>query len=375
MRILIVSHSSQTTGGAELALCESARALQRRHLVKVIVRRRGPLESLLTSQGTACDRATYAYWLGKRGPLGAARVRRTMGSALGFPALLSKVKAFAPDVVVTNTIAVGTGAVAAQLLGIPHVWYVHEFGARDGEVAFDFGFAATRALLNRSAMVVANSAAVARYYASKGVTSPMKVVPNAVCVRDVQRTAAARSTLDLIMVGHISPGKRQADAVRALGIVRRKGINARLMLLGTEDAAYGRTLRRVVSDEGLEEFVELLGFVSSPEDRIASADIALSCSAEGFGRVTVEAMKLGCAVVGANRDATRELIADGETGLLYPPGDVEALADRISALASPTLRERLITNARAYALARFNLDRHGAELEAALHSLGIAAVG
>lgn len=366
MRIVIVSHSADVTGGAELCLLETARALQTRHEVFVVVRRSGPLRERLIEQGTKVRTATYAYWLGKR-PLSLfATLSRTAGTLGGLPGLLTTLQSLKPDVIVSNTIAIGAGAVAAAMLNVPHAWYIHEFGDRAGGVGFDFGFPMARALLNRSAVVLATSRALAAHYAAAGVKAPFAIVPNAACVRTPQRPASRRAALELIMSGHISESKCQHDAVSALGMVRRAGVDARLTLLGTEEPAYARWLRDLVAREGLTEFVELPGFIATPEDRVASADVSLTCSAEGFGRSTVEAMKLGCAVIGANRDATAELIEDGVTGLLYPPGDVTKLAEKILAMADPVLRARLAAEAQRFALAEFNLDRHACQLERAL---------
>lgn len=366
MRIVFVSHSSDVTGGAELCLLESTQALKRRHEVSVIVRRRGPLEARLLAQGTHTRHATYAYWLGKKSRLPVSKLRRTAGSLVGLPGMLWTARSLAPDVLISNTVAIGTGAIVARALNIPHVWYVHEFGDRDGALAFDFGFSTARALMNGSALVIATSDAIARHYAAAGVNAPMRVIPNAVSVTEPSKRLDRRAALELVVVGHVSTGKRQDDAVRALGLLRRCGVDARLTLLGTEDAGYGRRLRQRVQSEGLERFVEFAGFVSAPAEWIASSDVSISCSAEGFGRGTVEAMKLGCVVVGANRDATAELIDDGVTGLLYPPGEVQALAAKLSTLVDPELRARLASNARTFARDRFNLDRHGEALDAAL---------
>src|SRR5262249_9344252 len=70
---------------------------------------------------------------------------------------------------------------------------------------------------------------------------------------------------------------------------------------------------------------------------------------EGLGRVVLEAMACGVPVVTVDRWGPRELVTDGETGLLVPPGDVDALADRMRRLASdPALRVRLGAAARRW---------------------------
>lgn len=83
---------------------------------------------------------------------------------------------------------------------------------------------------------------------------------------------------------------------------------------------------------------------------------------EGFGLVLLEAMSLGLACVAFDCDfGPREIITDGEDGYLVPPGDVEALAERIDYLiCHPEERERLGKNA-VEKSKQFNIDKIMAE--------------
>ena len=86
---------------------------------------------------------------------------------------------------------------------------------------------------------------------------------------------------------------------------------------------------------------------------------------EAFGRVTVEAMKMGKPVVGAAIDATKELIQDGCNGLLYRVGDANDLAQKIGTLYHD--REKLAVmseRARTWALDRFTTRRYSNDLRA-----------
>jgi hypothetical protein len=85
------------------------------------------------------------------------------------------------------------------------------------------------------------------------------------------------------------------------------------------------------------------------------ADALLMCSrCEALGRVTIEAMLLGKAVIGANTGGTPELITNGVTGLLYQYGDIEDLKRAIRQLAADrALRARLGAAARAFAERQF----------------------
>ena len=108
---------------------------------------------------------------------------------------------------------------------------------------------------------------------------------------------------------------------------------------------------------------DVIDFIDFTEDRdryFIQSHAALMCSrSEAFGRVTVEAMKFGLPVIGANSGGTRELIRDGWNGLLYPPGDPAALAERIDRLyGDQALRARLGGNGRAWAQRTFSIARH-----------------
>jgi glycosyltransferase involved in cell wall biosynthesis len=115
---------------------------------------------------------------------------------------------------------------------------------------------------------------------------------------------------------------------------------------------------------GVEERLELVGFSDDPGQELVAADVALTCSRlEAFGRATVEAMKLGRPVVAAASGGTLELVRDGWNGLLYAPGDAEALAERIERLhRDRDLLRELGENARAWAGETFTRGRYAAGL-------------
>lgn len=79
---------------------------------------------------------------------------------------------------------------------------------------------------------------------------------------------------------------------------------------------------------------------------------------ETFGLSVVEAMAFGLPVIASRAGALPELVEDGVTGLLVPPGDAEALADAtVKLLADSRLRRRLGRAGRERALAEYNVSR------------------
>jgi 2-deoxystreptamine N-acetyl-D-glucosaminyltransferase/2-deoxystreptamine glucosyltransferase len=97
----------------------------------------------------------------------------------------------------------------------------------------------------------------------------------------------------------------------------------------------------------------MTGFVehSAVPAVLASLDVLVLPSAyEEMGSVLVEAMASGLPVVASAVGGIPEVVRDGETGLLVPPGDVAALAGVLDRLAAdPELRARLAAGARARA--------------------------
>jgi phosphatidylinositol alpha-mannosyltransferase len=126
--------------------------------------------------------------------------------------------------------------------------------------------------------------------------------------------------------------------------------------------------------------VEWLGRISDDELaqrlRAASVFCAPSLHGESFGVVLLEAMAAGLPVVASDVGGLRELVLDGETGALVPPGDPTALADALRPLlADRELRRRLGTAGRERAKALFDLPGfRRAHLELYLRELAAAGV-
>ncbi|MGC9261787.1 MAG: glycosyltransferase, partial [Phycisphaerae bacterium] len=89
--------------------------------------------------------------------------------------------------------------------------------------------------------------------------------------------------------------------------------------------------------------ITLLGFRSDVSDLMSACDIfVLPAPAEPFGLVLIEAMALGKPVIAAAAGGPLEIVADGETGLLFEPGNAESLAQAINRLLeNRELRQRM----------------------------------
>jgi glycosyltransferase involved in cell wall biosynthesis len=131
----------------------------------------------------------------------------------------------------------------------------------------------------------------------------------------------------ILCVARQYPRKHIADLLRALPIVRASVPRARAIVVG--DGPQHAELRQLAEQLRLGGAVQLLG--SLPDEQIARtyrlADIfCLPSVQEGFGIVFLEAMASGLPIVAARAAAVPEVVPQNRAGLLFPAGDVEALA-------------------------------------------------
>ena len=136
-----------------------------------------------------------------------------------------------------------------------------------------------------------------------------------------------------------------------------------LDLFGEGSPGFKRYLHGVIHDAGVEEQVALHGFV--PLQRLAEAmresDIFVFASIwdEPFAITPLQALACGLPVVATRAGGTPEGFVDGETALLIPSNDAQAMADAITRLVrDEILRRRLRTNGIREARERWSFDAY-----------------
>jgi len=370
--VLWISHKAEL-GGAELALVEAVKALaQRGHEAHVVLPTDGPLTERLDTSAEV-HVCPHNPWAGR--PVSTSVLARWAAHALttSVPDLTRLARLVRPDLIASNTITVAVGGFAAQRAHIPHVWFVHELGVSQHDIRFFLGRRATFFLMKQTSDLTLVSSQTLKQYCATWLSSErIRVAYSAVEVPEISesRTVGSGKSFRLILVGEKAPGKRQRDAVNAVGRLVSGGIDVRLDLVGGGTEEYDRFLRSQIRSLDLEDTVRLVGFCRDPFTLVADSDAALTCSLdEGFGRVAVEAMKLGKPVIGAASGATPELVHHGWNGLVYRPRDVHDLARCIEKLYRDRDGAREMgRHGRSWANEHFNLDVYGDQLEAALEA-------
>ena len=216
--------------------------------------------------------------------------------------------------------------------------------------------------------IVANSQAVAVDVARHERIDPsrIRVIHNGVVIpppgdpAERARLRAAWGVADgecvVGCVGTFKPGKGQALLVDAMDAVRRRVPGTWLVFAG--DGPERAAVERQAAGLGLDR-ITFLGNVPDARQIYAGFDILASASdAEGLPNAVLEAAAAGLPVVATDAGGTREIVADGVSGLLVPIGDRNGLVAAISrVLEDQDLASRLGRAARDHVATAFGLDR------------------
>ncbi|MDR2012426.1 MAG: glycosyltransferase [Rhodanobacter sp.] len=203
-------------------------------------------------------------------------------------------------------------------------------------------------VLARAAVIVATShpyleaSAALRPWRAKTIVVPLGIAP---CpTHAVPRTGLWRadSKLRLLAVGRLSRYKGLDVLIQAIARVA----DAALLLVGRGECE--RELRARIAAQHLESRVTMTGELDDDalESAYAAADAFVLPSldrGEAFGLVLLEAMRARLPVIASAipGSGVGEVVSDGETGTLVPPGDAAALAAAIERFRDPALRARL----------------------------------
>ena len=144
------------------------------------------------------------------------------------------------------------------------------------------------------------------------------------------------------MVARLTTQKGHSTLLQAMSqLIQKSPELPHLVLVG--DGALRSSLKALASELKLNSHVSFLGYRSDASQLIYDFDIFVHPSRwEGFGLVFLEAMAAGVPIIATRTSAIPEIVEDGETGLLVPVDDEDALSDALSLLlADPPLRKQM----------------------------------
>lgn len=249
------------------------------------------------------------------------------------------------DIVWTNTLTQPQWVLLSRLCGLRVVCHVREAENEAGKLVrmmlvapllladvvvcnseFTKGFVTRNLRLLRQPVVLYNGKDWAPYFRSE----PRAISGNA----------------RIAVVGRLSPRKGQDIAIRALALLRERGIECEMRLVGEVFRGYEwyrAELLSLARNLDVLQQCELRGFSATPQTDLDWADIVLVPSrTEPFGTAAAEGMAAMRPTIVSAVDGLTEIVTHDVDGLLVPPNDPEALADAIaSVLMSPATGGRL----------------------------------
>jgi glycosyltransferase involved in cell wall biosynthesis len=147
------------------------------------------------------------------------------------------------------------------------------------------------------------------------------------------------------IVGNIKPWKGQEVVIRAIALLREEFPTLVCLLIGDtspHEMSYREDVTRLIGALGLANTVFVTGYRSDVANYVDVLEVQIHASVdpEPFGRVLLEGMALRKPLVASGGGAVPEIVVDGGTGLLFTPGDPEALAAALRQLLRDPVRAR-----------------------------------
>jgi len=305
----------------------------------------------------------FARELESRGvPLDAIRLRADV-DPLAFGEVVTHLTRHRPKILHTHLVHADVyGQLAGTIARVPlRLSTKHGFNEfREGRF---FGIA-DRTVGSLAHVHIAISQGLAHYLAdTEGFDEEnFEIVHYGITARDGVQPYAGKEPR-LLCIGRLIPIKGHLVLLRALAQARARVPGVVLDVAGR--GPLEPALKSFARELGIEDAVRFLGFVSPIQKAVEQAAIVVVPSlGEGFGMVALEAMERARPVIASAVGGLPEIVVDGETGLVVEPGDAEALAEAIAALAGDLERAAAMGRAgRERALREFPPERSAERIE------------
>lgn len=158
------------------------------------------------------------------------------------------------------------------------------------------------------------------------------------------RHGLGEARLRIGAVGRIVDGKGFEDLLEAFGRMRTRQPDDQLVIVGgnieQDISPFASEFVRLISELGLDDQVIVTGITDEVETYLATCDLfVLPSYREGMPRALLEGMCIGLPTIATDIRGCREIVVDGLTGYIYPPGDIDALVERLDRVSTSSAAE------------------------------------
>ena len=261
-------------------------------------------------------------------------------------------------IVHTNNSVITIGCDLAKKLKAKHVWHLRGF------MDLDFGWNPLKGWKNlkkkikQANAIIGVSNVVLTHFVSLN-SKNSSVIYNAVRSK-LDTCLCPKSKYFLFCSANLCKTKGIEFAIQAFALSKLAQKGYKLRVIGKCSEKYMKELQQLVLDYGINDYVNFIGYSDSIKEHMKNATAFLMCSEnEGLGRVTIEAMFYGCLVIGRNSGATKEIVNNEVTGLLF--NNIKECAT----LMNKCIQEdytTIIQNAQEYAKINFSKEEYGKKI-------------
>lgn len=268
------------------------------------------------------------------------RIRYNIFNYFALRKLVKKFKDTDVKLVHTNSSCSDVGCKLAKKINARHIWHIREFGLEDYNLLYYKGIRRACEFMekNSNKVIVISKILKEKYDQFFTNKDKLTLIYNGVSEKNylINRSKKIMETdFNIIFTGLICKEKNQIELIKAIDIlVNKKSIkNIKVFFLGDGKEEYINELKKVCQESNIIDNVRFEGRVENVPEYIKNCRIGvISSYKEAFGRVTVEYMLGGLAVIASKSGANPEIIDDEENGLLYNLGNVEELSNKIELL-------------------------------------------
>lgn len=272
---------------------------------------------------------------------------------------------FSFELVYSNTLAVIVGAFWAKRNQLPHIWHIHEILPGPAPLVKLLA----KMLDTTTPMPIVVSQAVFNHWKTKLKFAKPEVIHNGIPYEEyLEEHSNAKNVLGfpvdklvITMIGRINPGKGQLFFLELASRISKTYPQCVFLLVGDPFPGYEHIqeeIRKKIRENGLGEKVKDLGFRRDIPIILASSDIFVlpSILPDSFPTVILEAMASGKPILATRSGGAEEMVLEGETGFLFPVGDVEKAIELLNSLIiSESLRLKMGNAGRARVLREYSL--------------------
>lgn len=339
--ILFVSHSAELNG-AERMLLQILKSIDReKYHPYLLLPEPGPLGAEAKKIGVEEEIVPFKWWITEKSKTWKQPFSWlwNIGSVFRLLGILERRQI---SLVFSNSSVGFSGAFAAKMKRIPHIWSIHEIlGDENPLLHFFFGNRVLVRLISwLSTRIIVNSSASQKAFKNK---RKVQLVYNGIEIshknelsEELLRREFGLLENDFVLgvVGKIYKEKGQREVILALGSLRRTRPQVKLLLVGdVKEQDYYHELERLVEDLDLEHHVFFTGYRGNILELLRLMDLlVVASSVDSFGLAALEAMSVRTPVLAVSAGGLPEIISPGENGFLVESSDPELIRKAVESL-------------------------------------------